>query len=286
MSSNITIKKIISFIKSELKDLYPASEIDSFIFMIFEHLLGYSRTRFLISQDQEVTDKDYRQILMITKELKLNKPIQYILGHTYFYDLTFQVEPGVLIPRPETEELVDWIIQENSKKQLKILDIGTGSGCIAISLAKNLPESKVLAADISKKAIKITNQNAILNKVDIEIIELDIINFPEDLNLKFDIIVSNPPYVTEQEKSLMNKNVLDYEPDLALFVPDNDPLRFYTKIAEFGLVYLNKGGKIYFEINESFGEETVLMLENKAYYKLELRKDINGKNRMIRGILK
>lgn len=285
MASNINIKKVISFIKSELKEFYPMSEIDSFVYLIFEQLFNYSRTKLLISQDVEILEDSYQNILNIIRDLKLYKPIQYILGETIFYNLTFNVTPGILIPRPETEELVDWIIKESPDKYKRILDIGTGSGCIAISLAKNLPESVVYASDISREALTVTKKNSKLNNVDIQIMKLDILNFDNQLNEKFDIIVSNPPYVTEKEKKLMHKNVLDFEPELALFVPDNNPLLFYKAIIDFGMNHLNPGGKIYFEVNESFGKETALLLEERDFRDISLKKDINGKDRMLKGVL-
>lgn len=286
MTSNISIKKIISFIKSELKDLYPDNEIDSFVYLIFEELFNYSRTKLLISQDIELSEDSYQNILNIINELKTYKPIQYIIGKTIFYDLNFIVSPGVLIPRPETEELVDWIIKENYKKHKKILDIGTGSGCIAISLAKHLPESTIYASDISNEALKITRQNSKLNNVDIHITTLDILNHGGQINEKFDIIVSNPPYITEKEKKLMHKNVLDYEPELALFVPNDNPLLFYRAVIEFGLTHLNPEGEIFFEINEAYGRDAALLLEEKNYQDIALKKDINGKDRMLKGVLK
>ncbi|MCD4834007.1 MAG: peptide chain release factor N(5)-glutamine methyltransferase [Bacteroidales bacterium] len=279
------MKKVISFIKSELKEFYPMSEIDSFVYLIFEQLFNYSRTKLLISQDVEILEDSYQNILNIIRDLKLYKPIQYILGETIFYNLTFNVIPGILIPRPETEELVDWIIKESPDKYKRILDIGTGSGCIAISLAKNLPESVVYASDISSEALTVTRKNSKLNNVDIQIMKLDILNFDNQLNEKFDIIVSNPPYVTEKEKKLMHKNVLDFEPELALFVPDNNPLLFYKAIIDFGMNHLNPGGKIYFEVNESFGKETALLLEERDFRDISLKKDINGKDRMLKGVL-
>ncbi len=285
MASNINIKKVISFIKSELKEFYPMSEIDSFVYLIFEQLFNYSKTKLLISQDVEILEDSYQNILNIIHDLKLYKPIQYILGETIFYNLTFNVTPGVLIPRLETEELVDWVIKENPDKYNRILDIGTGSGCIAISLAKNLPESVVYASDISSEALTVTKKNSKLNNVDIQIMQLDILNSNIQLNEKFDIIVSNPPYITETEKKLMHKNVLDFEPELALFVPDNNPLLFYKAIIDFGINHLNPGGKIYFEVNELFGKETALLLEERDYQYISLKKDINGKDRMLKGVL-
>lgn len=286
MTSNINIKKVISFIKSELKELYPLSEIDSFVYLIFEHLFNYSKTKLMISQDVEIQEDSYQNILNIIRDLKSYKPIQYIIGKTTFYNLSFNITPDVLIPRPETEELVNWIIKENHNEYKKILDIGTGSGCIAISLAKNLPGNVVYASDISNDALTVTKNNSELNNVHIQIIQLDVLNSDNQLNEKFDIIVSNPPYVTEKEKKLMHKNVLDFEPELALFVPDNNPLLFYRAIIDFGMNHLNPEGKIYFEVNESFGKETALLLEERNFQDISLKKDINGKDRMLRGILK
>lgn len=286
MTANNSIKKVISFIKTELKDLYPMNEIDSFVYLIFEHLFNYSRTKLLISQDLEVQEDSYKQILTILSELKSFKPIQYILKETSFFNLPFIVNSNVLIPRQETEELVDWIIQENRNKSISILDIGTGSGCIAISLAKNLPDSKVYACDISQEALNQAQKNSKLNSVDINIMQLDILNSNIQLNEKFDVIVSNPPYITEKEKVLMHKNVLDYEPEQALFVPNENPLVFYKAIINFGLIHLKPKGSIYLEINESYGKETSLLFKKDCFTKITLKKDINGKDRMLKGTLK
>jgi len=286
MNENYTIKKTISYIKTELKEIYPVTEINSFINLIFDAFLNYSNTKLHTSQEQEISDDLFMDIVFVCEELKLQKPIQYILGESHFYDLKFKVSPGVLIPRQETEELVDWIINENSNRKLKILDIGSGSGCIAISLAKNLPDTTVIASDISLKAIEISKQNAKSNNVNLQFLQFDILNPSTWKNESFDIIVSNPPYVTEKEKKLMQKNVLDFEPELALFVPDNSPLIFYEKIIDFGKKHLNPNGKIYFEINEAFGKETQLLFNKDLFKDICLKKDLNGKDRMLRGILK
>lgn len=285
MTENNSIKKVISTIKSELNGIYQEVEVSSFINLIFEELLGYSRAKLLISLDEELNQENLIKINSIIDELKLQKPIQHILGKTIFYDLSFKVNHETLIPRPETEELVDWIISENKNTELKILDIGTGTGCIAVSIAKNLPGSTIYAVDISEKAISLAKENAALNKLKIQCLILDILNPQVDIKDKFDIIVSNPPYVTEKEKRLMQKNVLNFEPALALFVPDDKPLLFYEAITNFGLNHLNPGGKIYFEINEAYGKEMIELLENKGFKNTSLRKDINNKPRMIRGIL-
>jgi release factor glutamine methyltransferase len=220
----------------------------------------------------------------ILEKLKIQIPIQYIIGTTHFYGLEFIVDENVLIPRPETEELVDWIVKLNSKlskkKNLKILDIGTGSGCIAVSLAKNIPNSEVFAIDVSEKALAIAKKNAILNKVPVTFLHKNILE-TKDLNQKFDIIVSNPPYVRNLEKAEIKPNVLDNEPHLALFVPDNDPLIFYKKIAELAAANLNPNGQLFFEINQYLGKETQELLEYIGLKNIELRKDIYGNDRMI-----
>ncbi|MDA3953351.1 MAG: peptide chain release factor N(5)-glutamine methyltransferase [Bacteroidales bacterium] len=285
MTAINSIKKVISIIKTELKDIYPMNEIDSFVYLIFEQLFDYSRTKLLISQEFDVQEDFYKQILNIINDLKLYKPIQYILKETSFFNLSFNVNSNVLIPRPETEELVDWIIQENQNKHISILDIGTGSGCIAIALAKNLPNSEVYACDISKEALSQTKINSKLNNVNVNVMHLDILDSSIQINEKFDIIVSNPPYITEKEKILMHKNVLDYEPEQALFVPNDKPLIFYKAIIKFGLGHLKPNGKIYFEINESYGKETALLLE-ADFQNIRLKKDINEKDRMLKGMLK
>jgi release factor glutamine methyltransferase len=286
MVPNYNIKEIILWIKSELKGYYPLSETDSLSTLILCNKLNYSKTQLLVNFDRVLPTKIINEIDQIVNELKLYKPIQYILGCTTFYNLDFKISEGVLIPRPETEELVNWIIKENSKGFYTILDIGTGSGIIAISLSKNMPGSTVTAIDIADEPLKITQQNCKLNNVDVELIQYDVLNPPKKLNKTFDIIVSNPPYVTEKEKTMMHPNVLNYEPHLALFVPDNDPLVFYRHIIDIALDHLNSGGKIYFEINESFGTEVAILLEEKGFSEIVIQKDINNKNRMIRAVFK
>jgi len=286
MSSKYTIKKIISLIKSELKDYYPEQEINSFIYLIFDYYFNYSKVHIQLNQDKEINENLAGRIISDSNELKNYKPIQYILGKTEFFNLPFIVVPGVLIPRPETEELVSWIISDNTNQFQKIADIGTGSGCIAISLAKNLNKSLIYALDKSPEALLVTRRNSKLNRVDIHISSFDIFDQNNHPDETFEIIVSNPPYVTENEKQFMHANVLHYEPGEALFVPDNDPLIYYRAIIDFALTHLKKDGKLYFEINESFGEEMALLLEEKNFQNIQLKKDINGKYRMIRGILR
>lgn len=279
------MRAAIASIRKELADSYAKTEIDSLIFLIFEKLKGYSRTQFLMAADEVLGEKERLAIFQITERLKNHEPIQYILGVTEFYGLPFYAVPGVLIPRPETEELVQWIIQENKLTNPAILDIGTGTGCIPVSLRKNIPESNVLACDISPVCIETARRNAGLNHCDISVFEYDILNgLPETSFPELDIIVSNPPYVRESEKELMEKNVLDFEPELALFVSDDDPLLFYIRIADFAQGHLKNGGCLYFEINEAFGPECSVMLQQKGFSEVLLKKDIHGKNRMIRAV--
>jgi len=217
--------------------------------------------------------------------LKKHVPIQYILGETEFYGLPFRVNDSVLIPRPETEELVDWIRSENNRNEaLNILDIGTGSGCIAIALKHEFPNAAVEAFDISDKALETARSNAGLNKLDVEFSKVDILNVA-DQSKKWDIIASNPPYIPELEKSEIEANVLEHEPHLALFVPDNDPLLFYRHIALFAKKQLNPNGKLYFEIHRDYGKECMELLASLGFSEIELRKDISGNNRMIRSVI-
>jgi release factor glutamine methyltransferase len=272
-------------IRKELAGIYSKPEIESLLFLMLEKLKGYSRTRFLLVQDTEFTDEDHFRLKEMVARLKNHEPIQYILGTTEFYGLPFYAVPEVLIPRPETEELVQWIIQENKMTAPTILDIGTGTGCIAISLQKNIPASIVLVCDISPVCIKTARRNAELNGATITILEYDILKqTPEIAFPKLDIVVSNPPYVRISEIERMEKNVLNFEPELALFVSDDRPLIFYEAIANFARQNLKNNGLLYFEINEAFGNECSAMLAGKGFSGIELRKDLNGRHRMIKAV--
>ncbi len=276
------MKAGIAFVKKELTGIYSKEEIESLTFLIFEKLQGYSRTQFLLAKGEELSKEEFSEIEKVVARLKNHEPIQYILGMTEFYGLPFYTVPEVLIPRPETEELVQWIIQENKSSKPSILDIGTGTGCIAISLQKNIPQSTVLACDISPVCLETTKRNSELNNCDISVFQYDILTqTPEVSFQELDIIVSNPPYVRESEKLQMERNVLDFEPELALFVPDNNPLLFYKRIADFAKTQLKAGGKLYFEINEAFGRECSEMLQQKGFSEVILKNDIHGKNRMV-----
>ncbi len=275
----------IAYIRKELESYYPKPETESFIRLIFSSLKSFNSTDLIIKRDEVLTDDDRFRITEIVRRLKTHEPIQYILGETEFFGLPFSVSADVLIPRPETEELVDWILKDTSLSQPVILDVGTGSGCIPVSLKTYLPEATAMACDISEKALNVARYNAELNKVEVEFFHLDILNpalpasFP-----KLDILVSNPPYVTEKEKQLMQRNVLEFEPHTALFVPDDEPLKFYSALVLFGKNHLKEGGRIYWEINEEFGNECVKLLGENGFDNIQLRKDINGKNRMVSAI--
>ena len=282
------LKEIKNIYHLELDPLFPKEEVDSFFYLVIDHYLGLERF-VLAMQPNLVVSKDNEDPLFFAlSQLKQERPIQYILGKAHFCDLEFGVDENVLIPRPETEELVYWIINEVQKgaprEEVKILDIGTGSGCIAISLAKNLPNAKVYALDISKKALQIAGENAMDNGVDIVFLEADILSL-EGFKDKFDVIVSNPPYVRELEKLEMKNNVVEHEPGLALFVSDGDPLIFYKKITRFALSHLKKGGVLFFEINQYLGEEMKQLLEAENFSEIELRKDMFGNDRMLKGQL-
>jgi len=282
----MTINNIKNLFLNELLNLYPKQEIESFFNLLTEAFLDLKRVDIILDPNKEIVNEVEQKYNSALAKLKKEIPIQYIIGTTEFYGLPFTVNENVLIPRPETEELVSLILQ-NSKlktqnsKDLTILDIGTGSGCIAIALAKNLPNAKIWALDVSEKAIEIAKQNAKLNDVDVQFLNENILNLKQ-LPKNFDVIVSNPPYVRELEKQEINNNVLNHEPHLALFVKDNDPLLFYDKIADIAKENLTKNGELYFEINQYLGKETVALLKQKGFLNIELKKDIFGKDRMIK----
>jgi release factor glutamine methyltransferase len=287
VEKTITVMKIKEYKSHFIKALLPfydEMEAESFFLLLLENKHQLRRIDLALDVDKEFSETDISNWNAILEKLKIQIPIQYIIGATHFYGLEFIVDGNVLIPRPETEELVDWIVKLNSKlsktKALKILDIGTGSGCIAISLAKNIPNSEVFAIDVSEKALAVAEKNAILNKVPVTFLHKNILE-TNDLSRKFDIIVSNPPYVRNLEKAEIKPNVLENEPHLALFVSDNDPLIFYKKIAELAAANLNPNGQLFFEINQYLGKETQELLESIGLKNIELRKDIYGNDRMI-----
>jgi|SouAtlMetagenome_1021521.scaffolds.fasta_scaffold53480_1 release factor glutamine methyltransferase len=284
------LKEFKLFFNEALSAIYPKTEIDSFFFILIEEKLKLQRIDTVLKPDFLITNKNLTDLKNIVKRLQKEEPVQYILGNTEFYGLPFLVNKNTLIPRTETEELVAWVLDEikvlanNKITEPSILDIGTGTGCIPISLAKNLTSLNISAIDISTEALLIAKQNAILNKVTIEFIELDILN-TESLPQEYDVIISNPPYVRELEKEEIKNNVLENEPHLALFVEDENPLIFYNKIADLAKQQLSKNGMLFFEINQYLGKETVNMLVKKGFKNIQLKKDLFGNDRMIKCVL-
>ena len=286
----MNIKKFRDYFNKTLKKLYPTSEIDTFLFLLLEEYLNFKRIDIVLKSNFEISPEDLILLRSSTKLLEQEIPIQYILGKTEFYGFPFILNEHVLIPRPETEELITSILEKvlktktfhtNAKeKQLKILDIGTGSGCIPISLKKSLPFAEITAIDVSNEALTIAKKNTVLNKVDINLTQQDILK-TTSLNQLYDIIVSNPPYVRESEKKEIKNNVLNNEPHMALFVKDNNPLVFYNKIAELAKNHLSENGTLFFEINQYLGKETVELIKLKGFNKIQLKKDIFGRDRII-----
>ena len=288
----MVLKELQNIFHIELDAIYGKHEVDSFFYLCTEHYLSIPRIQLTLEPGLAIIKSETDTFFKVIEHLKLQKPIQYLLGETEFFGLRFKVNDSVLIPRQETEELVDLIIRSVTlstvKKSLNILDIGTGSGCIAISLAKNLPNAKIYALDISKEALKVAKQNADLNNVEINFIEASILDetchSALDAESTFDVIVSNPPYVRNLEKQEIQPNVLDNEPHLALFVEDDNPLLFYKAITKFALNKLNDKGNLYFEINQYLGEDTKQLLVDANFENVELLKDLNGNDRMLKGI--
>lgn len=264
--------------------LYDAIEAESFFYLALEHYHGLRRIDLALKPELEFTASELENWKQISEQLEKEIPIQYIIGITSFYGLDFEVDQNVLIPRPETEELVDWILIDLKTMNFpnpKMLDIGTGSGCIAISLAKNFPEAEVSAIDVSQNALSLARENSVRNQVAVNFIHQDILK-TEDLKETFEVIVSNPPYVRNLEKAEIKKNVLQHEPHLALFVEDDDALVFYKKIAELAQKNLASGGWLYFEINQYLGKEMIGLLTSMDFESVQLRQDIYGNDRMIR----
>jgi len=284
-----TVKDVFTKYRTALQPLYDAQEADAIVLTVLKEVTGQSNAYLKAFPEYEITADVQTKLRQILDQLITGKPLQYVLGHTEFYGLPFKVNPSVLIPRPETEELVDWVLNSNlPPSAINILDIGTGSGCIAISLKKNLPNAPVWAMDVSATALKTAKENAELNSVNVNFIEADVLNSTQTFNLlpsTFNLLISNPPYVTPTDKQLMHTNVTDFEPHTALFVSQEDPLLFYKAIADLAIEKLVKGGLLFFEINESYGNEMLSMLTNKGFKEIELRKDMSGRDRMIKAVL-
>lgn len=275
---------IYIYIKQELSGYYPESEASAMAKYILTEMFNLSVLELYAGKDINFSSENLSEVEDILSRLKTYEPLQYIIGETSFYGLKFNVSPTVLIPRPETAELVDWIVNDSKDKKVNILDIGTGSGCIPISLATVMGNNSMVSAwDISEKALDVAAGNAKRNNVNVCFSKVDVLgnDIPE---IKVDVLVSNPPYITEREKTDMERNVLDWEPEIALFVPDNDPLVFYRRIAEIGLDIISDDGALYFEINRAYGQQTANMLSGMGYRNIELRKDLSGNDRMIKAL--
>ncbi len=304
--SDMLLSEVKKIFHKELDARYPVEEVDSFFFLLIDHYFDFPRFVLALDPKRQLTKAQEKPLFHALSELRNHRPVQYIMGSTEFMGLDFLVDENVLIPRPETEELVNWILEtykghvgdtkdstasaqgdaametQSKREETLMLDIGTGSGCIAVSLAKYLQGSTVYALDVSEPALALAERNAQRNKVDVKTVQADIRTL-NDLGLRFDVIVSNPPYVRESEKKQMQANVLDFEPDLALFVLDEDPLIFYEKIIGFAARNLAKNGTLFLEINQFLPKETEQLLQEHNFMDIELRNDLYGNPRMLKG---
>ncbi len=284
----MTIASIEKIFREDLTGMYGVEEASSIAWLVIGFVCKINRTQYLNAKHQDLSEQEQLTFQKMLLDLKKGVPVQYVLGETEFYGSVFKVNPSVLIPRPETEELVDWVLkdfkQRDQNSMVKILDIGTGSGCIPITIKKYLPEADISALDISSPALITAKENAVLNHTEINFLLDDILN-PKASEHQYSVIISNPPYVTRSEKENMHTNVVDYEPHTALFVPDMDPLIFYNAIAEYAIFHLQPGGLLYLEINENLGAETLKLLGDKGFKNLELRQDLRDKDRMIKARL-
>lgn len=282
----MTVQDATYSLLNKLRTIYPEGEASSITDWVMENITGSKKAERMIYKNAVITPDEEVQLNAIMERLLQNEPVQYILNESWFCGLRFYVDENVLIPRPETEELVEWIIS-NCKfpvDELKILDIGSGSGCIPIALKRRIRKAEVWSCDVSAKALDIAKKNAVSLGTDVNFMQIDFLDKDQWHTLpSFDIIVSNPPYVPEKDRETMQPNVLKYEPAVALFVPDNDPLVFYRAIAEFGKTNLNRNGSIYAEIHESLGTSTSALFREAGYI-TELKKDMQGKERMLRGV--
>ncbi len=278
------MKSIETYIQEQLQAFYSPQEIRNFVRVILASVCKLSYTQQILCKDTQIPENEKKNIFSIVERLKRMEPIQYVLGETEFLSIPLKVNPSVLIPRPETEELVDWVLRSVCSRKLSVLDVGTGSGCIAIALAKNIPNAAVSGIDISEAALQTAEENAFINNVSVRFLLADILDtekvatcFPE----QFDVIVSNPPYILEEEKASMSTNVLDYEPHRALFPAKDNPLQFYEAIADFALLRLKPQGRICLEINPLCDRTIMDMLYNKGFKNAEIIRDLSGKNRLI-----
>lgn len=273
------------YIKNSLCGIYPDAEAAALAKWILTEVFRLSVTELYTGKDNDFPDDKRRKLENMLTRLKQNEPLQYILGEVSFAGVCLEVTPDVLIPRPETAELIDWIAADYAQGGIGILDIGTGSGCIPIALAHRLRQVRVASWDVSEKALRVAARNVKRNGVNVTLEQVDVLS-DKIPPVSVDVLVSNPPYITEKERADMERNVLDWEPELALFVPDHDPLLFYRRIAEIGQQILPEGGALYYEINRAYGADTVALLQSMGYERIELRKDMFGNDRMIKAIRK
>lgn len=295
----MTIYSAYQHLKNNLVNIYDAKEAANIAELVIEKISGLKRTERILNRQQILNDEQINILQKYLQELINHKPVQYVLNEAWFAGMKFFVDENVLIPRPETEELVEWIVHDaslsftNSNSRpvpllhgFTILDIGTGSGCIAIALKKKIKNADVFALDINEDVLKIAALNAQQNNADVNFFKTDILEHQTNINMPlFDIIVSNPPYITKKESAEMNENVLAHEPHLALFVPDENPLLFYDAISDFSLSHLKENGRLYFEIHENFGNEVASLLQKKGYQSVEIKTDLQQKNRMVKAVL-
>ena len=282
------LSELQALMKKELVGLYAPEELAAIIRSLFSHLTGLSASEMILEKNRKMSESEIHYLQRSLKRLKEFEPLQYITGVAWFHGFEFKVNPAVLIPRPETEELVEWILSDHNSADgsVKILDIGTGSGCIAISLKKKLPKAEVHAIDISREALSVAEENADRLNAEVRFRCADILDTSARSALQqYDVIVSNPPYVTPGDRKKMMRNVTDHEPSLALYVQEDDPLQYYREIIVFSAHHLKKGGRLYLECNEGNAKEVVLLLEEAGFTDIELRKDMQGKHRMVLGVV-
>lgn len=281
----MTLNEARTVLTRELTTIYDNDELKNVIDLVLEHITKMPRMEQVKSKLAYLTCTQLESIDAITERLKRNEPVQYVLGEVWFAGRKFKVNKNVLIPRPETEELVNWVLKESQKPKVKsqnILDVGTGSGCIPITIKKKLPLARITAIDVCSEALFTATENAIEHDVEVDFILLDFLDEEKWAALgQFDSIVSNPPYVKQSEKDTMHVRVKEFEPDLALFVPDNDPLLFYRKLSDFSLKHLKPGGSLFVEINEALGDTVVDLFMSAGFKNIELKKDMQGKDRMV-----
>ena len=285
----MTLNEARTVLTKELKNVYESDESRNIIELVIEHITNMSRAEQVKNKVPYLTCTQLEDLDAITERLKKNEPIQYVLSEAWFAGMKFKVNKNVLIPRPETEELVDWILREAASHELRaasILDVGTGSGCIPIALKRKLPEANISAIDVCSEALFTATENAVTLNAEVNFVLLDFLDEEKWKELaQYDIIVSNPPYVKQSEINTMHDRVKEFEPHLALFVPDEDALLFYKKLSDFSLKHLKAGGSLFVEINEALGEQVVNLFKSARFANIELRKDMQGKNRMIKATL-